>query len=198
MVTHHPQWHRARALLRDGAIGQLRAVQGAFSFFNEDPANIRNQAELGGGALRDIGVYPCVSTRFVTGAEPVSVVAQIDWDMGVDGTARVLAAFEGFDLEFYVSMRMGPRQVMTFHGTEGWMSLHAPFNAGTYGDPVIEIRDADGMRHIERFPGTDHYALQAEAFRATLLDGAPFDCPLEFSRGNQAMIDMIYAAAGPA
>jgi predicted dehydrogenase len=196
MVTHHPQWLRARALLADGAIGRLRHVQGAFSFFNDDPGNIRNQAALGGGALRDIGVYPCVSTRFATGAEPEAVTAEIDWDMGIDATARVWAAFPGFDLDFYVSMRMAPRQEMTFHGDAGWLRVEAPFNAGAYADEALEMRDADGRITRERFPRADQYRAQIDAFNAAVLDGAPFPCTLEFSRGNQRMIDMIYAAAG--
>ena len=49
---------------------------------------------------------------------------------------------------------------------------------------------------LERFPRSDHYRAQIDAFNASVLDGAPYACPLEFSRGNQVMIDMIYAAAG--
>jgi predicted dehydrogenase len=196
MVTHHPQWHRVRQLVASGAIGRLRHVQGAFSFFNDDPTNIRNQASLGGGALRDIGVYPCVTARFVTGEEPVAVRAEIDWDLGIDATARVRADFPGFRLDFYVSMRMAPRQLMTFHGTDGWLSVEAPFNAGRYGDDALELRREDGTIVRERFPGADQYRAEIDAFNAALLDNAPFDCPLEFSRGNQVMIDMIYAAAG--
>lgn len=196
MVTHHPQWIRVRELVRSGAIGRLTWVQGAFSFFNDDPANIRNMAGLGGGALRDIGVYPSVVTRFVTGAEPDRIAAEIDWDSGIDATARVWADFPDFRLDFYVSMRMAPRQLMTFHGTEGWLSVHAGFNAGAYGDEVIEIRNADGQVTLERFPRADQYRAQADAVHATVFDGADFACPLEFSRGNQQMIDTIYAAAG--
>jgi len=195
MVTHHPQWIRARELVQGGAIGRLCHVQGAFSFFNDDPGNIRNRAALGGGALRDIGVYPCIVTRFVTGAEPETVTAAIDWAAGIDATARVSAEFPGFGLDFYVSMRMGDRQLMTFHGDAGWLSVHAGFNAGAYGDEVLEIRDLAGRITLERCPA-DQYALQADAFAASALDGADFACPLEFSRGNQRMIDMIYTAAG--
>ncbi len=195
MVTHHPQWGRVRALLAEGAVGELRQVQGAFSFFNDDAANLRNDASLGGGALRDIGVYPSVTTRFVTGQEPVSVQAKIDWDRGIDATARVWAEFEGFELDFYVSMRMALRQTMAFHGTEGVLTVEAPFNAQIYGDPVISLRRGDVVTR-ERFVEVDQYRLQAEAFHAAVLDGAEFACPLEFSRGNQRMIDMIYAAAG--
>lgn len=195
MVTHHPQWARVRALLAEGAIGELLQVQGAFSFFNDDPGNIRNQPATGGGALRDIGVYPVVTTRFVTGAEPVSVVsARLGLEAGIDATARVAMSFPGFELDFYVSMRMAPRQQMTFHGTAGWITLHTPFNVGAYGDAVLELRRADGARLLERFPRADQYALQIEAFRAAIIEGAPFACPLEFSLGNQRAIDMIYAA----
>jgi predicted dehydrogenase len=194
MVVHHPQWLRVRELLAEGAVGRLMHVQGAFSFFNDDPRNIRNQAELGGGALRDIGVYPSVSTRFVTGAEPERVRAEIDWDMGIDATARVWAAFSEFTMDFYVSMRMAPRQEMTFHGDAGWLSVKAPFNAGAYGDEVIELRTADGRVVRERFPQADQYRAQIDAFNASVLEGVPYACTLEFSRGNQRMIDMIYAA----
>lgn len=195
MVTHHPQWRRVRELLAAGTIGQLVHVQGAFSFFNDDPGNIRNQSGQGGGALRDIGVYPIVVTRFVTGAEPAAVIsATLQRQSGIDATARVALQFPEFGLDFYVSMRMAPRQLMTFHGTEGWISLHAPFNAGSYADPVLEIRGADGTRTLERFPRADQYAAQADAFHATLRRGADYASPLEFSRGNQRAIDMIYAA----
>lgn len=195
MVTHHPQWLRVRELMHGGAIGTLLQVQGAFSFNNPDPGNIRNIPELGGGALRDIGVYPSAVTRFVTGSEPDKIRATIDWDAGIDATSRVKADFPGFSLDFYVSMRMAPRQFMTFHGDRGWLTAHAPFNVGNYGDAVLELREADGRITLERFPGADQYCLQADAFHDTILDGADYACPLEFSRGNQRMIDMIYAAA---
>lgn len=197
MVTHHPQWVRVRDLLAQGAIGRLRQVQGAFTFFNDDPTNIRNMPELGGGALRDIGVYPSVVTRFVTGQEPEAIAAEIEWDRGIDATARVQAKFPDFHMDFYVSMRMAPRQLMTFHGDKGWLSVHAAFNAGAYGDEVIELRGAESVATLERFPRADQYLAQADAFNASILDGAPYACPLEFSRGNQLMIDMIYASAGP-
>lgn len=195
MVTHHPQWHRVRQLLAEGAIGELRHVQGGFSFYNDDPDNIRNDAGQAGGALRDIGVYPSVTTRFATGAEPTAIRSQIDWDRGIDATARVWAEFPGFTMDFYVSMRMHAYQSMLFHGNHGWLRVHTPFNAKLYGDDVIEIRDRSGVVRTERFPLVDQYTVQIDAFNATVLDGADYVCPLEFSRGNQRMIDMIYAGA---
>ncbi|MBI1219657.1 MAG: gfo/Idh/MocA family oxidoreductase [Rhodobacteraceae bacterium] len=195
MVTHHPQWHRVRELISQGAIGTLRHVQGGFTFFNDDPGNIRNDAAQAGGALRDIGVYPSVVTRFVTMQEPTAITARIDWDRGIDSTARVWAEFPGFTMDFYVSMRMHGYQQMHFHGDAGWIKVMTPFNAKQYGDDVLEIRDRSGVVRSERFPLVDQYTAQIDAFNATVLDGAPYVCPLEFSRGNQRMIDMIYAGA---
>src|ERR1017187_393370 len=57
MVDCHPQWIRLRALLDQGRIGELRSVAGFFSYYNVDPGNIRNRADIGGGALMDIGCY---------------------------------------------------------------------------------------------------------------------------------------------
>ena len=195
MVTHHPQWHRVRELLAQGAIGKLLHVQGGFSFYNDDPQNIRNDPAQAGGALRDIGVYPSVTARFVTGQEPTAIRAQITWDRGIDSTARVWAEFPGFSMDFYVSMRMHPYQSKLFHGDAGWIRVNAPFNAKAYGDETLEIRDRSGAVRLERFAMIDQYTAQIDGFHDTVLDGAAYACPLEFSRGNQRMIDMIYASA---
>src|SRR5271155_1573236 len=58
MVKTHPQWLRARELIRHGVIGDLRCIVGVFSYFNRDPADVRNKPEWGGGGLMDIGCYP--------------------------------------------------------------------------------------------------------------------------------------------
>ncbi|TVR69938.1 MAG: gfo/Idh/MocA family oxidoreductase, partial [Spirochaetaceae bacterium] len=109
-------------------------------------------------------------------------------------TACVLAHFSRFSLQFYCSMRMGPRQEMVFHGTKGFVTVTAPFNARLYDGSVLRIRHADGTETTERFVAADHYMLQIEAFNESVLEGTPYPCTLEFSRGNQRMIDMIYGA----
>ncbi|MBN8290443.1 Gfo/Idh/MocA family oxidoreductase [Rhodobacter sp. NTK016B] len=196
MVCHHPQWHRVRQMLADGAIGDLRHVEAAFSFHNDDPANIRNRPETGGGALYDIGVYPCVTTRFATGKEPGAIHAALEVENGVDTMARVWAEFDGFTLSFYCSTRMAPHQRIAFHGTKGVIELRAPFNAGVAAAAEVVLRRGYDETRIERFEPVDQYRLMVEAFERSALEGAPFDCPLEFSRGNAAMIDAIRAAGG--
>jgi predicted dehydrogenase len=194
MVAHHPQWARVRALLAEGAIGTLGHVEGVFTYFNTDPANIRNKPGMGGGGLLDIGVYPTVTTRLATGQEPTRIRADIRRDNGIDHFARVWADFPGFTMSFHCGMRLQRRQDMVFHGTSGWLRLTAPFNPGPMGEARIEVHRADGSFVTERFPDLDQYRLMVEAFGVSARTGAGFACPLEFSRGNQAMIDAIFAA----
>jgi predicted dehydrogenase len=195
MIVHHPQWQKARDLYRDGAIGDLMLVDGVFSYDNSaDPGNIRNRAETGGGSLPDIGVYTFGATRFVTGQEPQAVQPHIRRENGVDTFAHVGADFPTFRFSSVTSMRLAPRQCMTFHGTGGVMRLSAPFNPGVFDQAVLELERSDGQVERFRWPGVNHYIEQVEAFGRSVRQGADYPCPLEFSRGTQAMIDMVWAA----
>lgn len=198
MIVHHPQWQRAKALFEDGAIGKLVLVDGVFSYDNRsDPGNIRNKPETGGGSLPDIGVYTFGSARFVTGEEPAAVQASIRRENGVDVFAHVTADFPSFRYSSVTSMRMQPRQYMAFHGEEGVMTLTCPFNANVFGQ--AELRLERGMEvTTERWPGVNHYVAQVENFCRSVREGKVYPCPLEFSRGTQRMIDMVWEAEGGA
>lgn len=195
MVCHHPQWRRLRQLLAEGVIGRLQHVEAAFTYNNPDPANIRNDPAMGGGGLRDVGVYPCITTRFATGAEPVRLRSDIRYDGGVDVMARVWADFPDFTMAFYCGMRQHRHQYIHFHGSDGVLELPFPFNAGVAGEAVIRRWHGAGNLVLERFEPVNQYRLMIEAFQRSALTGEAFACPLEFSRGNQAMIDGIFAAA---
>lgn len=198
MVTYHPQWHKVRSLIKDGAIGRLRHVQGAFSYFNTNPDDMRNNAELGGGGLPDIGVYPTVSTRFSTGCEPERVQATVERDpeFGTDRYASVKADFGDFEMSFYCSTQMALRQLMVFHGDKGYIEVTAPFNAGDYGHATVTLHNAghDGAETF-RFPGVRQYRLEAEAFVRKVQGGDEEIFTLEQSVLNQKVIDAVYRAA---
>jgi len=197
MVVHHPQWLKVRALIAEGTIGRLRHVQGAFSYFNVDPHNMRNQLDLGGGALPDIGVYPVVTTRFTTGGEPVRVQATIERaaTFGTDIYSSVRADFGGFELSFYLSTQMAARQIMVFHGDKGFIEIASPFNAGLYDDQRVTLhnQDHDGAQ-LFRFPGAQQYRLQVEAFVRAAAGGRDRVFTLEDSVANQKVIDAIFRA----
>ena len=198
MVTYSPVWRKVRALLAEGAIGRLRHVQGAFTYFNRDPGNMRNVPELGGGGLPDIGVYPTISTRFVTGKEPLRVQASTDRDpeFGTDIYSSVRADFGDFELSFYISTQLAHRQVMVFHGDKGFIEVKSPFNADRYGAEEIELTN---QSHSEsqhfRFQDARQYKRQAEAFTRAALGENEEVVTLESSVENQKLIDAIYRAS---
>ena len=197
MVFYHPQWTKVRELIRDGAIGRLRVVQGAFTYFNRDPKNMRNIAELGGGGLPDIGVYPTVTTRVATGAEPTRVAATVEHDpeFGTDRYAFVRADFGDFELSFYCSTQMALRQAMVFHGDKGYIEIASPFNAGDYDHERITLYNQSHDRaEVFLFPAARQYRAQVEAFATAAQGGDAPIFPLEESKRNQMVIDAIFRA----
>ncbi|EAR52582.1 oxidoreductase, Gfo/Idh/MocA family protein [Oceanicola granulosus HTCC2516] len=197
MIVHHPQMQRARELVRSGTIGDLVHADCAFAFnIAGVDDNIRNRAETGGGALPDIGVYAFGSVRFVTGEEPDSILdASIRFENDVDTFAQVSARFPSFHYSGMVSTRAFARQRLTFHGTKGLIELTCPFNANVHDLAELHLQTDSASRTIERWPTANHYVLQVEAFGRALRGEEAYPCPLEFSRGTQEMIDMVYAAA---
>lgn len=199
MIVHHPQWIRARDLVHSGAIGQLRHVDGVFTYDNSaDPGNIRNRPETGGGGIYDIGVYTYGSARFVTGAEPVALQARLQQENGVDVWAQVTGVMGGalgqFTYSTLTSMRLHNRQEMTFHGDKGMIRLTAPFNPGVFGEAQLELRQGLSVT-TERWPGVNQYVLQVQNFGETVRNGVPYACPLEFTQGTAAMIDEVFRVA---
>lgn len=202
MIVHHPQFQRAKALVAEGAIGRVLHADAHFSFDNRDePGNIRNRPETGGGSIPDIGVYAYGSVRYVTGAEPVRLTSRLKRENGVDVFAQVLADMEGpggaFSYHAMTSMRLPPRQELVLQGEDGVLRLTAPFNAGLFGEAQLHMLRPGRPDHIERFPGARQYRNQVEAFGRAVREGAPYPWHLEDAQGTQAMIDRVFAADKP-
>jgi len=198
MVTYSPVWLKVRLLLNEGAIGKLRHVQGAFTYYNRDAGNMRNVPELGGGGLPDIGVYPTISTRFVTGKEPLRVQANTDRDpeFGTDIYSSVRADFGDFELSFYISTQLAARQIMVFHGDKGFIEVKSPFNADRYGAEELELTNQNhSQSQLFRFQDARQYKLEAEAFSRAAKGEAEEVVTLESSVNNQKLIDAIYRAS---
>jgi predicted dehydrogenase len=171
MVRFHPQWLRARELVREGAVGTLRAIQMFFSYLNLDPANIRNRADVGGGGLYDIGCYPVTAGRFFFEAEPVRAVSLIDRDPSF-GTDRLTSALVDFGggrhLDFTVSTQCVRYQRLQLVGDGGRIEIRIPVNAPQGAATTIAIDDGSSLEgagvRTETLPESDQYALQGEAF----------------------------------
>lgn len=193
MIPHHPQWQYAQTLLQQGQIGKLQHIEAVFSYFKDDPQNIRSHPETGGGGLRDIGIYNFGCARLLTGEEPTTIRhTTIEMDKGVDIYAQVLADFPSFHLSATCSMRMALRQAVTIHGTEGFIHLGAPFNPGIYDDGTVELHRSDTEVLVKRFTGINQYVNQVENFNNSILGKEAYRCPLEFSLGSQQMMDQVF------
>jgi predicted dehydrogenase len=208
MIRSAPQWLRVRQLLDEGRIGELRAVNAAFSYFNVDPANIRNRVETGGGAVYDIGCYCIQAARQGFGREPGRVVALIDRDPKTK-TDRLASAILDFGPNetgpgdsgaghaiFTCSTQMIAYQRVHFIGTRGRIELEIPFNTPPDRPTRIFI-DATGDLTFsgistETFPAADQYTLQGDAFARAVRDDTEVPVPLEDSIGNMAAIDAIF------
>jgi predicted dehydrogenase len=201
MVRTHPQWLAVRDEVRGGRIGELRAIQIAFSYFNRDPGNVRNQRGIGGGALLDIGCYPVVLSRFLFGAEPVRVIASIEDDpeLGVDRLTSALLEFPRGQCSFTCSTQIVPYQRAQVLGTSGRIEVEIPFNAPPDRPTRIFLddgRDALGSGVETRtFEVCDQYTLQADEMSRAIRDGRPPAVPLEDAVANMEVIDALFRSA---
>ncbi len=201
MVRTHPQWLKVREIVSSGRIGPLRAIQGFFSYFNDDPQNIRNMADIGGGGLLDIGCYPITTSRFVTGREPRRVVALVDRDpsLGIDRLGSAILDYDGVQASFVYSTQLCPYQRMHFAGTLGRVEVHIPFNAPN-DRPCLVFVDMSGGVHgqdIERIeiPSCDQYGVAGDAFSQAILENTPQPIPLEDAMLNMRVIDACFRSA---
>ena len=202
MYRLHPSWVAVRELVASGRIGRLTAVQSWFSYFNDDPANIRNIREVGGGALYDVGCYNVNLSRMLFGAEPTHVSATITRDpiSGVDTTTSAILEFETGVATFTCSTRSETDQRVHVYGTDGRISIGIPFNippdrptevfvtAG--GDPPVSP-----ATETLTFPTADPYTVEAERFAAAILAGTPVPVAPADAIANMRVIERIFEAA---
>lgn len=201
MVATHPQWLWAKSAIDAGKIGQLRAIQGFFSYNNVDPANIRNQADAGGGAMMDIGCYPIFTSRFITGRDPVRAAAQIERDpnFATDRLATVILDFGDIHCQFICSTQLCPYQRMQFIGTKGRIEIEIPFNAPPDRPTRAFLDDGRDVFSsglvTETFDTCDQYSIEGEVFTAAVRGERPVPVSLETAKGNMRTIDAVFTAA---
>jgi predicted dehydrogenase len=199
MIRHHPQWLRLREMARSGELGDVRAVQAAFSYFNANPGDIRNKPENGGGAMLDIGCYPITGARFVFGAEPRRVVSLIDRDpeFRTDRLAGAICDFgDGRLLMFQASTQLVPFQTFQVFGTKARAEILIPFNAPQDEKTTIIIDDGRSLdassARRETLPPCDQYAEQAEAFAQSILTGSPAPYGVNDAIASMRILDAMF------
>jgi len=202
MYRLHPMWAGVMRLVEAGAIGEVRAVQTAFSYFNDDPTNIRNIPEIGGGALYDIGCYAVNVSRMVLGGEPSSVKSLIHRDdaLGTDVITSAVLEFDGRHAVFICSTQLESDQRVDIYGTEGRLHVEIPFNIPS-DRPTRVLHFAGGEPpvspgvEVHEFAPADQYAIQADLFSAAIRRGTEVPTPPADAVANLEIIEAIFADA---
>jgi predicted dehydrogenase len=199
MVRVHPQWIKARELAQSGKLGRLVAVQSLFSYHNVDPDNVRNMADIGGGAAYDIGCYPIVVGRYIFGAEPVRVAALVDRDpkFRTDRTTSAVIDFgKGRHLTFTTSTQATPYQRVHILGTKGRIEVEIPFNAPQGGAMKIYLdsgkKFADASAKTIKLPKADQYQIEAEVFSRAVRGKEKLEFGVEDAILQARVIDAIF------
>lgn len=197
MYRHHPQWQKARQLVRDGEIGTLKTIQSLFSYHNVDPGNIRNMADIGGGGLMDIGCYPISLSRFIFDAEPTRVVGTVERDPNfkTDRTASAVLDFGNGTSSFTCSTQLSPYQRVHIVGDQGRVEIEIPFNAPNDQPCKLWHQVESGEINEIEFDVCDQYGIQGDLFSQAIRNDTPVPTPIADAVGNMKVIEAIVRSA---
>ena len=192
MYRHHPQWQKARSLVREGQIGALRTIQSFFSYFNDDPDNIRNDPRMGGGGLMDIGCYPISLSRFIFDAEPQRVfgILELDPRFHTDRLASAILDFGAGTSAFTCSMQLAPYQRVNIFGTTGRVEIEIPFNAPPDRPCRLWHEQGSSTESIE-CETCDQYTIQGDLFARAILEDTDVPTPLTDAVANMRVIEAL-------
>ena len=202
MVRFHPQWQRVREIVRSGKLGEVRAIHTVFSYFLTDPSNIRNQADIGGGGLYDVGCYAITTARYVFGSEPERVIGlfAIDPDMKTDRMMSGLAEFaDSRHLAFTCATQLVPCQRVQILGTIGRIEIEIPFNAPAGAETTIVFDDGRDLmgsgREVVQVPASNQYTLQSDAFSRAVMGEHSLEWGASDAVLNMRVIDAFFRSA---
>jgi predicted dehydrogenase len=193
MYRHHPQTIMTRDLIKDGAIGDVRSIHTMFSYYNDNPKDIRNQPDIGGGALLDIGCY-CISiSRFLFDAEPKRVCGAVEYDpeLKTDRLVSAVLEFEKGSSIFTCSTQMVNFQYAKVFGTRGIIEMEMPFTP-SFDTPSKIICQTGPKREEISFDPCNQYTIQGDLFSKAILENTAVPTPIEDGVANMRVVDGIF------
>jgi len=196
MYRLHPQWERARDLVVSEKISKLVTIQVFFSYFNDDPENVRNIADYGGGGLMDIGCYPISLSRFIFASEPHRVAATLEYDprFKTDRLASGILDFGRGTATFTCSTQCANYQRVHIFGTKGYIEILIPFNAHSDKPNKIFYHHNSELEEID-VGIYNQYTIQMERFSLAVLEDTEVPIPVDDAVANMKVIDAIVHSA---
>jgi predicted dehydrogenase len=196
MYRFHPQWQRARQLVLEGGIGELRTIQTFFSYYEVDPNNIRNRDDAGGGGMLDIGCYTVSLSRFIFGAEPNHVFGTVEYDprLKIDRLASAILDFGRGTSTFTCATQLVPFQRVNIFGTTGRVEIEIPFNAPIDRPCKIWYQHGGETEEIQ-LEVCNQYTLQGDAFSQAILNNTAVPTPIEDAVANMKVIEAVFQSA---
>jgi predicted dehydrogenase len=201
MYLHHPQTQTARRLIEEGRIGALQLINSWFNFYlpPERVENIRLSADLTGGSLWDVGVYPNSAAIYLAQPQRPQAVwaSQIVGESGVDVAMRAQIHFSGGVVgQISSGFRTPFREGIYLVGSDGILHLPEPWKPGLKGsDSVMTLTARNGAVEEIVTPAVDPYLCEVQAMESCILDGADPVVPLSLSRVFLQSALAIYASA---
>jgi len=198
---YEPTNLRAVQLIRDGAIGQVQAIESAFGY-DIAPGEWRlNKKLAGGGPLFDVGIYSLNACRYLTGEEPQhfsAFVSTIDHDGRFNEVEESLSWTIKFPSGIVAACNTTYGGSMNgffrVHGSKGWIEAAPAFNY-------------DGLRLTAQFSNTlldepnpardpSQFQAQADHLSNCIQNGLEPKSPGEEGLRDMRYISEIYRSAG--
>ena len=190
----HRQFRVIDQWLDEGRIGSLRCIRIAFSFLLDRPDDFRNDPNLGGGALLDLGCY-CVHVIRHLARAPVRRVRAFARPLptGADATTfAVLECDNDVTASLDCSFEYRGDQFLHIAGTQGRIIADRPVRPIPGSRLILETADD---RTVETLEPIDQYAACVEHFHHLLLADLCIPSPARDSVQTLAILDAIAHAA---
>lgn len=199
MYRHHPRYAQIRDLIATGEIGDVRGVHATFTFNSSDSTGqFRQNVEMGGGALYDIGVYPISVARLLLSAEPEAATVHAlfsDRHGGVDMMASGLLEFPGgVGLTFDCAMWAAWRNTLEVLGTDGRIEVPSAFVCDVHEPSQFYVVGRDGRREVECAP-VDQFALEVDDLARAVLHGTRPAFSAQDGVANMQVLDACLTSA---
>ncbi|MGA4516716.1 Gfo/Idh/MocA family protein [Solibacillus silvestris] len=167
MYQHHAQHDFVKAIIDKGELGDIRHIKAHFSWQIEDENDIRLKANLGGGALNDVGCYCMHVITQILKFQPshIQYIQTEGQDVDLTGVCTMFNQ-HGVTATFVCSMNMPFYDMYEIICTKGSIRVEHSFRPDLSPDKKGHITIFDENRKVieKHMIEDDHYLRQVDEF----------------------------------